>query len=176
MIYFSLEMMTTLGLGDLIPKPNYLRLLAAFEAFTGFAVLTASVSSVVLIHPGVARMRTLARTVSLFKRAGDRHGCPGALLQFARDVARARVDFVQMPIIYYFHAEDEDASLPEALLALLRMAEERHANEVLKAEAALLRVALCDLAELVSDRFVGGGRITDAKAVFEAFREQHSTG
>jgi hypothetical protein len=175
MIYFSLEMMTTLGLGDLVPKPNYLRLLAAVEAFTGFAVLTASVSSVVLIHPGVARMRTLARTVSLFTRAGGGDGCPGALLQFARDVARARVDFMQMPIIYYFHAENEEASLPEALLALLRMVEERQADGALNGEAALLRVALCDLAELVRERFVDG-KATDCKAVFEAIRKQHSIG
>ncbi len=39
--------MTTMGSGDLPPRPEWLRLLVAFQSLTGFALLTASVSWIV---------------------------------------------------------------------------------------------------------------------------------
>ena len=59
-IYFSLEALTTLGLGDLTPKPGWLRILVTFEALVGFSLVTASVSWVLLIYPALARTVTFA--------------------------------------------------------------------------------------------------------------------
>ena len=56
MLYFSLQMMTSLGIGDVLPKMNWLRVTAALQALVGFGLLTASVSSIVLIYPALARM------------------------------------------------------------------------------------------------------------------------
>ena len=40
MLYFSFEVLTTLGLGDFAPRPTYLRLVATTEALMGFQTLT----------------------------------------------------------------------------------------------------------------------------------------
>jgi hypothetical protein len=61
MVYFSLQVLTTLGLGDYAPIPIWLRLIATFEALIGFDLLTASISSIVLLHLALGRVRTLSR-------------------------------------------------------------------------------------------------------------------
>ena len=63
MLYFSLQVMTTLGLGDLTPKADWLRILVTLQALTGLALVTASVSWVVLLYPALGRMRTLALSI-----------------------------------------------------------------------------------------------------------------
>ena len=94
MMYFSLEVMTTLGLGDYAPEPTWLRLVVTIEALIGFGVLTASVSSIVLLHPALGRMRTLARQISMLARVEKEFGIPSerTLEMLAFAIARTRVD------------------------------------------------------------------------------------
>lgn len=59
-LYISAETLTTLGYGDFPPHANPLRVVATAEALVGFALVTASVSEIVLIYPALTRMRNLA--------------------------------------------------------------------------------------------------------------------
>lgn len=122
MLYFSLQAITTLGFGDLLPNAVWLRLLVSFQALIGFALLTASVSWVVLLYPALGRLRTLARRASILA-AAEREtsinvvsGNAEFLLgELTLDVIRARVDLIHFPIIYYFHSDQRRASLANSL-------------------------------------------------------------
>jgi hypothetical protein len=182
MVYFSLELMTTLGLGDYAPIPTWVRLLAVFEALVGFAILTASVSSIVLVHPALGRMQTLARRISVVVRA-KKDGKfsltePGAtrwLEVLAADLVRTRVDLIHFPIVYYFHAAEDHASLPRALPFLVEFVNDVSSNknnEDLRQSAALVSIALKDLAETLQKRFVQA-ESSDYEAVFQAYLQHH---
>jgi|SRR5438067_1453101 Ion channel len=185
MFYFSLQMMTSLGLGDVVAKANWIRLICALQALVGFGLLTASVSSIVLIYPALSRMRCLARrTANLLKAAqqtgidvvsGDVEQLLGSL---ALDVVRTRVDLIHFPIIYYFHSEHPRSSLAHALPALLGFVERglgAESSERVRLASGVLQAALEDLAHVLSDRFVNGDR-NNTVAVFRAYAEDHLCG
>jgi hypothetical protein len=164
MLYFSLEVLTTLGLGDYAPIPIWLRLIATFEALIGFGLLTASISSIVLLHLALGRVRTLSRRISHLMRAeyefhctfeGD--GTEQLLLSLAWDLGRARVDFVQFPLVYYFYSDRHHAALPKVLPYVLKLAgsglSEATTVQVRRA-AAVLHLPLQDLADTLRERFV----------------------
>jgi hypothetical protein len=177
MLYFSLEVLTTLGLGDYAPEPGYLRFLATAEALMGFGLITASVSSILLINPAVGRSRKLARRVSVFARSGQQAAPPPTesfLHSFVSDVVEARVDFVHFPMSYYFKAPDEEASLPAALMNLCKWA--KAADDTNQKEnklaAMALQVALQDLADTIAEKFL---KLTaaDPETVFRAYAQDH---
>jgi hypothetical protein len=180
MIYFSFEMMTTLGLGDFTPSTTALRIVATLEALTGFGVLTASVSSIVLVHPAVARLRTIARSASLLKRVSQRETLSGApekeevLFHFACAVAQTRVDLIHFPIVYYFYSDDELASLPQGLLELTAMVERSSGapEPGVRRMAATLDVALHDLAGVLAEDFLYCDP-KDCREVYRAFARHH---
>jgi hypothetical protein len=181
MLYFSLEVLTTLGLGDYAALPAWLRLLATMEALIGFAVLTASVSSIVLIHQSLARIRTLGRKLSVAQRAGVEFDLPfssdagSSLSEFAAEVVRTRVDLIHFPLVYYFYSEHEHSSLPAALPIALRVAHQglSSSETETRRSAALLFVALRDLAETLQHRFIPAST-ADCETVFKAYAEHHS--
>jgi hypothetical protein len=92
-------------------------------------------------------------------------------------VIRTRIDFIHFPLIYYFRAVRERASLPGALGDLLNLAvhgcgEDRPPR--VRLAAATLKAALEDFAEVLETRFLQ----TDTKdpaAVFAAFKRDHLT-
>jgi hypothetical protein len=185
MFYFSLEILTTLGLGDVLPVATWLRLLCTFEALVGFSLVTASVSSLLLLFPALSRMRSLAsRTQTLLKAqhstgidlisaGGDR-----LLTELALDVITARVDFIHFPIVYYFHAERMRSSLPHALPHLLRLADlgsRPDLPERVRLAAATLQTALHDLGQVLSIRFIHGDP-DDTNNIFRVYAEKHSLG
>jgi ion channel len=182
MVYFSLEVLTTLGLGDYAPVPIWLRLIVTFEALVGFGVLTASVSSIILVHSALARVRTLARRVSTLIRAEDEmkfsfHGddAQQMLADFSAGVIRTRVDLIQFPVVYYFYSDQDHASLPQGLPYLVRLADAGLAQqnkEATRRSAALLRISLRDLADALRGRFVTSAS-HDCEAVFEAYARHH---
>jgi hypothetical protein len=182
MLYFSLQAMTTLGLGDLLPTTGWLRIVIAFQALTGFAFVTASVSWIVLLFPALARLRTLARRASILARAekttgvgvvsGDAQYLLGDL---ALDVVRTRVDLIHFPILYYFHSDTERSSLPQSLPYLVGFATAASKAECpdrVRLAAAALREALDDLAKTLGERFLDEDA-RDAEAVFRAYAEEH---
>lgn len=182
MCYFSLEILTTLGLGDVFPLATWIRLLCTFEALTGFALVTASVSSILLLFPALSRMRNLAsRTQTLLAAqavtGADVISSAGVQLlgQLALDVISARVDFIHFPILYYFHAERRRSSLPHALPHLISLAElgcRAEAPEQVRLAAAALQIALHDLGEVLSTRFIHGNP-DDTAEIFRSYADNH---
>ncbi len=183
--YFSLEILTTLGLGDVLPVANWLRFLCTFEALVGLALVTASVSSILLIFPALARLRNLAsRTQTLLmaqhKTGVDAISADGERLlsELALDVIRARIDFIHFPVVYYFHAERRRSSLPHSLPDLLRLAElgsRPDASQPVRLAASTLQTALHDLGQVLSVRFIHGDR-DDTARIFRVYAEDHVLG
>ena len=182
MLFFSLQAMTTLGFGDLIPEADWLRILVTLEALIGFALVTASVSWIVLLYPALGRMRTLARRASILARAEQSTGIDAIsgdaehlLCDLALEVVRTRVDFIHFPIIYYFHADRRRSALAQSLSHLVRFAESgcrTDAPERVRLAAATLRAALDDLAGVLADRFLEV-ESDDANTIFRAYAEDH---
>ena len=182
MFYFSMQVMTTLGLGDLIPKADWLRIVVSLQALIGLAILTASVSSIVLIYPALGRMRLLARRTTILNRAAKETGIEvisgaseGLLSDLANSVIQTRVDFIHFPVIYYFHSDHRRSSLASALPKLMRYAEtggDPDAPERVRLAAAALRAALEDLAALIEERYLRSTS-SDTAAVFRAYAEDH---
>lgn len=182
LLAFSLASLTTVGTPDLSPKPDWLRLTVAVESLLGFSLVTASISWIVLIYPALGRMRSLARRAAILMEAQKQTGVdaisqePESLLaQLTEGVIRTRVDLIHFPLIYYFHADSERASLALALLTLERLA--RHAGKLegadhVRLHASMLDAALADLARVLAHRFVHADE-HDPHAVFDAFAKDH---
>jgi hypothetical protein len=181
-LFYSFDMLVTLGQGGMTPKTSWTRILSIVEAILGFSLLTASISWIVLIYPALGRMRTISRFAANLARAeestgveilsGDAEQLMGSM---AQDVIRTRIDFVHFPLIYYFYAATERASLPVALGQLLDLAKrgcKESRPERVRLTAATLRAALEDIAEILAARFVDGDR-NDPEAVFTAFQRDH---
>jgi hypothetical protein len=176
-LYFSFETLITLGYGDIVPRSWPSRFVASTEALVGFGLLTASVSSIVLIYPALARMRLLARGVSHLVEAERESGIALAdtgsdvtLSSLARDVAHARIDLIHFPIVYYFVSNDARASVATWTSALARFASDAQRPdrpEHVRFAARTLDRALDEFARLVDDRFLHTAS-RDRKVVFDA--------
>jgi hypothetical protein len=179
--YYSLEMLTTLGLGDLQPNPTWLKLLSAAHTLIGFSLVTASITWIVLIFPALRRIRTLSRQAGTLEEAERRTGVPVVsdmhvvLSGLAESVIQSRVDLIHFPLLFYFYSADDRASLPCALFPLQRYAEEGSEpgrDPLVRLAATALRVALEDLAALIGDRLKCRDR--EPMAVFRAFADLHT--
>lgn len=183
--YFSIQVMTTLGLGDVMPKADWLRILASLQALIGLALLTASVSSIVLIYPALGRMRVLARRTTILTRAAKETGidlispdADSTIADLAHAVIEVRVDFIHFPIIYYFHSDHRRSSLAAALprmLAVAKAGADPAGAERVRLAAAVLRAALEDLAALLDERFLHTNS-KDPAVVFRAYAKDHVIG
>jgi hypothetical protein len=180
--YYSLEMMTTLGLGDIRPNPTWLKVLSACDTLIGFSLVTASITWIILIFPALRRMRTLARKASTLSDAEERTGVSVVsagmhvvLAGLAEEVIRLRVDLVHFPLLFYFYAQDARASLPPSLFCLMRFAKDGTGagrDDLVRLAATGLSIALNDLAELIGDRLKCQDR--SPEVVFQTFAELHS--
>ncbi|HWF47077.1 MAG TPA: ion channel [Bryobacteraceae bacterium] len=181
-LYYSLEVMTTLGLGDVMPKTNWLRLLTTFQALMGFALLTASLSYIVLIYPALGRLRSLARRTEILVQAAQKTGidvvsgsAEGLIGDLTDSVIQAGVDFIHFPLIYYFHSDRRQSSLAHSLPDLLRFAKDGSkpdAPDRVRLAAATLQAALEDLARVLSRRFLHASS-DEPGPVFDAYIEDH---
>jgi hypothetical protein len=181
MLYFSLEVLTTSGLGEYPALPVWLRLVVTFEAIVGFAVLTASVSSIILLDQALGRMRTLARKLSVVQRTRRAFDVQFSetsdhmLVEFSAEIVRTRVDLVHFPVVYYFYADNERSSLPQVLPVAVSLAREAlpSSEPSVHRGGAILLVALRDLADLLRSRYVSI-ESDDCGRVFEAYARHHS--
>ncbi len=183
-LYFSLASLTTLATGELTPRANSLRIVTALESLIGISLVTASVTWIVLIYPALGRMRELARRTSVLFRAQNETGIdvlsgPGELLlgDLAQSVIRMRIDLIHFPLIYYFHADAEGASLANALEQLgkfARIANEKARSEPVRLAATMLKIALADVAEVLRIKFVHEADAKNPRGTFRAMAEDHS--
>jgi hypothetical protein len=184
-LYFSFETLITLGYGDLVPHSAMTRLLATLEALVGFGLLTASVSSIVLLYPALSRMRLLARGAEHLVNAEGTAGVAVAdsgsdvvLNGLARDVTNARIDLVHFPIVYFFAANDPKASVANWLTHLVRFASEAQSPgrpDHVRLAGAALDKALTDLADLLDQRFLHT-RSGSRERIFDLFARDHLLG
>jgi hypothetical protein len=184
-LYFSFETLITLGYGDLVPHSTMTRLASTLEALVGFGLLTASVSSIVLLYPALSRMRLLARGTEHLVGAEGATGAAVAdsgsdvvLNALARDVTQARIDLVHFPIVYFFATNDPKASVATWLRHLVRFASEAQSpgrpNHVRVAGGALDK-ALTDFAELLDERYLHT-RSDSRERIFDVFARDHLLG
>ncbi|MEU2061870.1 potassium channel family protein [Streptomyces sp. NPDC013455] len=180
-LYLSLVTVATLGLGDIAPSADWLRIVAPLEALIGFALLTATVSWILGIYPALARRRALALRISQLRRSDQAAGqvdsdAAAALLgQLAADIARTSVDFLQYPESYYFYDGPGDTSLALTLGHAADLAERAtHAGTLgVRSAAAVLTTALDDLATVLDERFLrtGGPR----QQILAAYARDHGS-
>lgn len=180
-LYYSLEMLTTLGLGDIQPIPNWLRIFSGTHTLIGFSLVTASLTWIVVLFPALSRMRTLARKASAMAEAEQKTNVPVTspgmhefIAVLAEDVIRTRVDLVHFPILFYFYSQDRRASLPFALTLLAGMAArgiEPDRDPLVRLSATALGEALDALANNLGERL----NLTDCSIenVLPRFSELH---
>jgi hypothetical protein len=145
--------------------------------------LTASITWIVLIYPALGRMRELARRATTLVKAQKKIGVDlisddvqGLLGDLAQSVIRTRVDFIHYPLIYYFHADTEGTSLADSLRQLGDLAErasEDKRAEAVRLAAAVLNMALADVATVLNDKFVQVKDPKDPEEVFAAVARDH---
>jgi hypothetical protein len=181
----SLVTLTTLGFGDVTPQEAWLRLVVPLEALVGFALLSASISWLLLIHPALARRRSLAYEIALLRNAEEEAGAPLVRLD-AQSVEQIYVeltsrlvaverDLVNFPVSYYFAEGDERFSLAIAMPYLQRLAEqgrEPSAPSAIRVRAAMLRDAVDDFAATTASRFQGGGSGA-TEDILQAYARDH---
>ncbi|WP_030688935.1 potassium channel family protein [Streptomyces globisporus] len=178
-LYVSLVTLATLGLGDIAPTSDWLRVLAPLEALVGFALLSATVAWVLGIYPALARRRALALRLShlgrsrLTTEALDSAGGAALLDGLASALSTVTVDFLQYAESYYFYDGEENISLAGRLghaVGLVDWAERARHPDV-RLSASLLRTALDDLATVLDERFLRTGG--PSAEVFRAYAADH---
>ena len=179
---YSLEMMTTLGLGDIRPNPTWLKILSVAHTLIGFSFVTASITWIVLLFPALRRMRKLARKAMTLSDAEEQSRVPVVadgmhivLTGLAEEVIQMRVDLVHFPLLFYFYAEDNRDIIAGFSFPLMRFAKAGNQDgrpDLIRLASAGLRIALQDLADLVGDRLVSDYKTPEA--VFRRFGELHT--
>jgi hypothetical protein len=182
----SLVTLTTLGFGDVTPDDAWLRVVVPIEALVGFGLLSASISWLLLIHPALARRRSLAYEVALLRKGEEEMGVPfGRLDPEAADRICAELtsrlvaverDLVNVPVSYYFAEGDERFSLAVAMPYLQELAErgcEPSVPSRARLRAAMLRDAVDDFAATTARRFYGASSGGTAE-ILRAYARDHA--
>lgn len=165
-LYFSAVVQTTLGLGDITPTSNFLRIVTPVQAAAGFALLTAGITWVLGIYPALVRRQQFSEMVHAVQRALGEHGlaspdlASGEIPSIARSLAEqlmmVRSDLLQFPITYYFHSNEPESSLPDVLLylpPLIESAATVGAAESGGVSVQILEQAVEDFADSLRDNF-----------------------
>jgi hypothetical protein len=184
-VNISLVSLTTLGFGDAVPEAVWLRIVTPLEALLGFGLLSASVSWLLLVHPVLARRRSLAYEVSLLRREEDETGTSLESLEPAvaervyaeltsRLIAVER-DFVSFPVSYYFVESDPRFALAASAPYLVELSERGSAEGVperVRLRARLLQEAIGDLAATTATGF-HGARDGSPAELLRAYARDH---
>jgi len=184
-IYASSATLSTLGFGDITPKDGWLRVIAPFESFIGFGLLTASISWLGSIYPAVQRRRSLAYEIYLLRKSQDESGVEVAELEPASATAiyadlisrtvTAERDVVTFPISYYFSQNDDRFSLAVAMPYVWELAvrgSEEDLDQRIRLRALMLRDAVGDFAATVAERF-HGDETEDTERLLHAYARDH---
>jgi hypothetical protein len=181
--YYSFETLVTLGYGDIVPHTFAMQLASTLEALVGFGIVTASVSSIVLIYPALTRSRTLALGVHHLVDAEEKLALTPrdtdsdvVLSGLASQVTQARIDLIHFPIIYFFTPNNDDASIAKWTGVLSRYASEGMSDACpacVRYSAGTLDASLDSFAEVLADKFVRGNEVPreEVFARYAAYQE-----
>jgi hypothetical protein len=168
-LYVSFVYLTTLGLGDIVPREDWLRFLVPVEALFGLALLTAAVSWVLSIYPALTRRRAAAASLAvLHDSLAERPQAAaqvraGRLDSIAAQLTLVRIDLIQYPESYYFKVADPDLSLARMLPWLLALTRSEHLTGTARQAAGELTLTLDRLAATLAGGFPGvNGEETEA--------------
>ena len=183
-LYFSVSNLSTLGIGDMTPTSNWLRVVAVGEALAGVGLITASVSLLLVIYPAIGRKRTLAQTVAVYLGAADGSWetmldrSPARTTAFLAEVtsqlATMRSDLRQLPLVYGFEVRDKRVILPRVLVHLCELvdAAQREDRPIeVRVEARALGEALDIYAATLRQTTLGGQ--ADTRATLNRYAHQH---
>lgn len=184
-LYLSLVNLTSLGYGDIVATGDLLRFLGPLETLIGLGLLTASISWILFLYRVLADYRSLSHEISLLSEAERETGtdlvaidAPVAaqvLSDLTSRMIAMRDDLVHSPIAYYFHPRDARHALPvllEPLLDTTVRCAEPDQDPGLRFHAAMLRRAIDDLLQTISEDFVGMPEVERGRAL-EAYRRDH---
>ena len=135
-LYYSGFSLTTLGVGDLVPKTTFWRLVTIVEAAVGFSVFTATLTYLLSVYNSLTRRNVFA--LSLCHRAGCKANAADLLSGFkgfgkfelaAQDISNIARDLLFMleshhayPILHYFRFQAPHYSLARIALISLDLA------------------------------------------------------
>ncbi|MDQ0679746.1 hypothetical protein QFZ30_003128 [Arthrobacter pascens] len=180
-VYISMVTLSTVGFGEIVAAHPLLRLVAAFQAVTGFGLLTATVTWILQTYPALSRRRAVAHHLNLFKEAAGPEGvtsldprhAAGLLESLARNVASVSIDLLSFHETYYFREVEPRGSLPATIAYAHQLASEaQHSeNPELRFAGRMLHAALNDLAEVLRGKFGHPG--TTSSEVFDSYALHH---
>ncbi len=128
-LYFSGYVLTTVGLGDVVPTSGSTRLLTVTEGAIGFTMLTLTLTYFMSVYPALTKRKTA--TLSLHRRTystgdpveflvglADDHSMPQAgehLASVAHLLAETLETHRAYPVLRYFHFNDDRYALARVL-------------------------------------------------------------
>jgi hypothetical protein len=180
-LYISLVTLSTVGFGEIVPAHPLLRLVVAFQAVTGFGLLTATVTWIQQTYPALNRRRALAHQLNLFKEAAGPAGvlsleprhAAGLLESMAGNVASVSIDLLAFHETYYFREVEQRGSLPATVAYAQELASEaqRSASPELQFAGRMLHAALDGLADVLRGKFGHSG--STSSDVFDSYELHH---
>jgi hypothetical protein len=135
-IYYSGFTLTTLGVGDLIPKTGFWRSITVLEAAIGFSIITATITYLLSVYGALNRRNTFA--LSLYHRSGNRANAVDLLIGLkgfgrfelaTQDISGITRDLLFLleshhsyPVLHYFRFREARYSLSQMALVSLDLA------------------------------------------------------
>lgn len=153
-LYFSGTVVSTLGIGDLVPTTPILRFLTTIEALSGFALFAVATTYVLALTQRVGTEQVLALEVSTrlssFPEQGSDWMVDEELRRWSATVAARLVEVVQAhaqyPALHYFRPADPRRSLLVQIRPLIELAlAGRLVGPGLDSLSASLRLYLAEL-------------------------------
>lgn len=180
-IYVSLTFVSTLGLGDLTPAHDVLRVVVPLQALAGFILLTSAISWVLQVYPTLSTRRALALWLSLLNTEETfrlvREGLPEfasrTLDTAAAGIAGCATDLAVYSESYFFRERELSRALPAQIAVAVRLAQEgaRAATPEVRQSATTLWSAIEDLAATVDRDFLHTDG--DTEEILTAFARDH---
>ncbi|HEY9666120.1 MAG TPA: potassium channel family protein [Coleofasciculaceae cyanobacterium] len=132
-LYYSGYSLTTLGVGDLVPKTHLYRLLTILEAALGFSVFTLTITYLLSVYSALIRRNSFAltlhhRTVGTVDAAEllARFGTGGNLSGIQQDISNMARDLMHLleaqhsyPVLLYFRFSQNYYALPRMVYVSL---------------------------------------------------------
>lgn len=128
--YLSLGSLDTFQTFDIEPRSSWLKLVIGIEGLLGLAMITASVSWLVLLYPALSRNRFFAQRVSMLMEVQTQSGISmldvgfPILSELAQELAQVRIDLVLFPVLLNFYPTDRSATLALVLPRLVELAQQ----------------------------------------------------
>ncbi len=121
-LYGSASVLTTLGLGDVLPTQNGIRVAVVCEAAAGVATVSAAISYVLSVYPLATQTRAHALYLSDLRLRSPSAACEYIAATGNTGVSEIHQRLIdghqslrRFPVLYYFHPDAEEESVVRLL-------------------------------------------------------------